>query len=136
MLARSFRFNEQPLVLDVAPNLARQAGGTSVTITGRGFENLEAGAATVLVAGVEATDVVVVDDVTITATVSAAPTAQPFAPVDVVVQNANGSDTLAGGLRLSKPGLLATDRWRGHWTFASIPPSATFTGCGSPDPGR
>lgn len=109
-LVDAFRFNEQPIVIDVVPRIGRRTGGTTVTITGRGFEVLEAGDATVTIAGVDATGVTVVDDDTLTATIGAAPTALPFAPQDVVVSNSNGSDTLEGAFKLSAQGLLSLER--------------------------
>jgi hypothetical protein len=109
-LVDAFRFNEQPIIIDVQPKYGRQAGGSEVTITGRGFESLEAGDATVTIAGVDATSVTVVDDETLTATLGAAPSVLPFTFQDVVVTNDNGSDILEGAFKLTRPGLLVTDR--------------------------
>lgn len=52
-----------PTVAGIAPNFGAAAGGTAVTISGNHFN----GATTVLIGGVPATSVVVVDDHTITA---------------------------------------------------------------------
>ena len=80
--------------------------GTSVTLTGTGFLNNAAGTNTVTVDGAAATNVVVVDDTTITCDTPAGPAGTA---VDVVVANANGSATLAGGFGYHlEPTLTAT----------------------------
>lgn len=96
-------------VLDVSPRYVRQLGGTTFTITGRRFEEQDAGETTVLIAGVEATSVDVVDDDTLMVTSPELPDAEPFAPLDVVVRNANG-DATAGVVRATAQGLMATER--------------------------
>lgn len=81
-----------PSVTNINPDTGPTAGGTNVTITGQYFEPV--GTTTVTFDGVSATNVVVVNDTTITATTPAhAP-----GPVDVIVTNPDGqNDTLAGG---------------------------------------
>jgi hypothetical protein len=106
-LPRSFRYNEAPIVISISPSRGHGGGGTPVTIVGRGFQKLEAGATTVEIDGVPATDVVVVDDTTITATTAAAPESPPFEFVDVTVSNVNGSSTLSDQFQVTQPGLIA-----------------------------
>jgi sugar lactone lactonase YvrE len=108
----AFRYNETPVVIAISPAFARAAGGDTVTITGRGFENLEAGDPTVTIGGVEVSSVTVVDDDTLTATVGDSSDADPFSPQDLVVTNANGAATLEDAIKLTAPGLLATERNR------------------------
>jgi len=79
-----------PAITTVSPNLDNVAGGTSVTITGSGFQP----SATVTFGGTAATNVVVVSDTTITATT---PAHSP-GTIDVVVTNLDGrSGTLTAG---------------------------------------
>ncbi|MBP9085998.1 MAG: IPT/TIG domain-containing protein [Kofleriaceae bacterium] len=114
-LEKGFRYNAQPLALTIEPLLGRSVGGTAIKITGRGFITDEAGTPTVEIAGVAATNVQVVDDTTIIAvTAPAAPNSPGFAPVVVQVKNANGNPTLDDQFRLSKPGLLATEKVGGE----------------------
>lgn len=105
----AFQYNLRPSVLSISPEIGRGAGGANVTITGRGFEDFDAGTPTITIAGAEATNVVVVDDQTITATTGAS-TAPAFVPQDVVISNLNGADTLPSAFRVSQPGLLAFER--------------------------
>ena len=108
----AFRYNEPPVVISSTPGFARAAGGDSVTITGRGFENLEPGEPTVTIGGVEVSSVTVVDDDTLTVTVGDSSDVDPFTPQDIVVVNANGEATLEAAIKLTAPGLLATERNR------------------------
>jgi phosphatidylserine/phosphatidylglycerophosphate/cardiolipin synthase-like enzyme len=79
-----------PTVTNVAPNGGSTAGGTSVTITGTGFQ----AGATVTFGGTAATNVVVSNSTTITATTPA----HAVGAVDVTVTNPdNQSGTLTGG---------------------------------------
>jgi hypothetical protein len=81
-----------PLVDAVRPNRARfDAGPTSVTVTGAYF--MSAGSPAVTVGGVAATNVVVVDDTTLTCTI---PQGDPGAK-DVDVTTANGTTTFVDG---------------------------------------
>lgn len=64
---RSGAIETVPRPESVSPNAGRTSGGTAITITGRNFANAPDGTVpTVLVGGVAATDVVVVDAQTIT----------------------------------------------------------------------
>ena len=90
-LAGAFQYTRPPLsVAMITPTAALVAGGSKIAISGAGFTN--ALALSVTVGGVAATNVTVVDAVTITATVP------PHAagPVDVVVNN--GTSVTAKGL--------------------------------------
>jgi phosphatidylinositol-3-phosphatase len=73
---------QPPTVTSVTPASGTTAGGTSITISGSGF----AAGATVAVGGTSATNVVVSNSTTITATTSA----HAAGSVDVVVTNSNG----------------------------------------------
>jgi len=98
------------VVLSVTPPLAKGSGGTMITITGRGFQDFEAGTATVTIAGGTATNVQVVDDRTITAMTGAVTAGtKPFTPVDLVLSNANGSSTIHN-FQVTSKGLLAIER--------------------------
>lgn len=110
--AKAFTYNLQPVITSVAPPLGKASGGTMVTITGRGFQANNAGSPKIGVAdGTPATNVTVVDDKTITAVIGAAgSSAKPFTPVDLTVSNNNGTGRLAGGFRVTAPGLLVIDR--------------------------
>lgn len=106
-----FRYNPQPRALAISPSFGRASGGTTVTITGRGFVENEGGVPTVTVAGAALANVQIVDDDTITGDLTAAPsTVRAFEPVDVVVSNTNGSDTLAGEMKLTRQGLIGLER--------------------------
>lgn len=128
-LPDAFRYNEKPIVLSISPELGRGAGGTNVTITGRGFDDLEAGTPTVTLAGAVATNVVVVDDQTITAT-TAASTADAFIKDDVVVDNANGVATLSNGFAVTQPGLIAVERCCSNRVFYVNPTTGDATEIG------
>jgi hypothetical protein len=107
----AFTYNLQPVVLAISPALGRGMGGTTVTITGRGFQSAEAGVPTIMIGGGMATDVQIVDDKTITAVTGAVPAGTPaFRPVDVMVTNANGSSTLPESFTITARGLLALQR--------------------------
>lgn len=81
--------DEAPDLVSVEPTSGAAAGGETLTLTGTGFE----GTTAVTVGGAAATDLVVVDDSTITVTTPATTAGAQ----DVVVTNPNGSDTLTGG---------------------------------------
>jgi|GEM_PF-1096396 len=93
-LPGAFTYHATPTVAGVVPASGAAVGGTSVTISGTGFLANGAGANVVTFGGAPATSVVVVDDGTITADT---PAGSAGAVVDVVVSNANGAGTLAGG---------------------------------------
>jgi hypothetical protein len=78
-----------PTVTGIVLTYGPTAGGTNVTITGNGFVN----GATVTIGGTPATNVIVVNDTTITATTPAGTAGAR----DVIVTTPNGSGTLPNG---------------------------------------
>lgn len=79
-----------PTVTGISPNVGSTSGGTPVTITGTGFQNV----ATATIGGVNATNVTTVNSTTITATTGA----HAAGTVNVVVQNPdNQTGTLTNG---------------------------------------
>ena len=83
-----------PTVVSVTPSSGTSLGGTSVTISGTGFQAGAPGPNTVTFGGVDATNVVLVDDTTLTCDAPAGP---PGASVDVQVTNLYGTGTLPAG---------------------------------------
>ena len=79
---------EEPVATEIIPNRGSTSGGTFVSITGLHFEDPTAGATRVTIGGLDATDVTVIDDQTITAVTAG--DALP-GPVNVVVRNDNGT---------------------------------------------
>jgi len=105
----AFTFNYKPVILSITPTIGKGAGGTMVTITGRGF--MTGDTPTVTLAGGTATNVTVVDDRTITATSGAVPmNTKAFTPLDVVVENANGAATLPSVFQVTRQGLIVLER--------------------------
>lgn len=119
----------------VAPTTAApEVGGGTIEIVGTGFEDDAAGAATVLVDGVAATDVVVVDDEHITARAPAG-----RGTVDVQVSNANGSASWANAFtydKAARSGLVQATLGSGRQHIrlqertGSLTPSQGFTATG------
>ena len=106
-----YMFGAPPVVSAISPNVGSVGGGTSVTITGTGFE----AGATVSIGGVAATAVSVIDGTTITASTGA----HAEGTVDVVVTNIDlQSGTLPGGFTHVSPKLTASG--------ASVPGSALY----------
>jgi hypothetical protein len=124
-LADAFRYNARPRIISIDPARGRGTGGNVVTITGRGFEDLEAGDATVTIDGVAATGVTIVDDHTITATTAANTESVPFSRLDVVVSNANGSNTLEEAYTITLPGIIILQR-QGTLIYYFHPPTNTL----------
>lgn len=107
----AFRYNPRPIILSVTPEVGRSAGGTQITITGRGFQQLEAGVPTIRIGGGVASDVQIVDDKTMTATTGAVNgEIKPFTKVDVEIQNANGTVVMPEAFTITARGLLALAR--------------------------
>lgn len=100
---QAFSYAAEPAVTAIDPELA--GVGSTVTIHGRGFQDDLAGAVTVTIDGAELSDIRVVSDSELTATLPAPP-GTAFEPVDVVVTTNNGSATLPQIFRYTKPGLL------------------------------
>jgi hypothetical protein len=105
VLADGFVYRSNVRVTSARPAIVRSAGGSPVTITGVGFTGAE-GTTVVTFGGRPASSVQVMNDTTIVAMAPARGDIAPFAPVDVVVENANGVDTLHGQFRFAEPGLL------------------------------
>lgn len=106
-----FRYHATPIVLAISPAVGRSAGGTAVTITGRGFQTDDSGVPTIELGGGTATNVQIVSDTQITATTGpAAPGTPAFDRRDVTFTNANGSHVLTAAFAVTAPGLLAIER--------------------------
>lgn len=114
----AFTYNLTPHVLSISPVYGKSTGGSTVTITGRGFQSLEAGAPKVTMAGGVATSAVVMDDKTIIVTTGpAASGTAAFTPTDVVVANANGTVTLKGAFQVTTPGFIALEQQGAFRTY-------------------
>jgi len=87
-----FRYFPPPSVYSITPNAGSPLGGTAVTVTGDGFKANSPGPNAVTFKGVPATDVVTVDDTTITCTT---PSRDGLATVSVM--NGNGTGMLVDG---------------------------------------
>lgn len=100
-LAGGFTFVAPPTASSVSPGSGPTAGGTSVTISGTGFQT----DATVSLGGTAATGVTVPNNATILATTPP----QVAGVVDIVVRNPDGqSSTLAGGFTYFQPPTINT----------------------------
>ena len=88
-----FAYDTTVTLTAVTPDTGFTAGGTCLTLTGSGFTNGAAGTNTVTVGGASATNVVAVDDTTLTCQ---APTGATGALRDVQVSNGNGTASLTG----------------------------------------
>jgi PKD repeat protein len=91
-----FAYRPRPRLLGIEPRSGPPEGGTRVTLSGSGFLEREAGAAQVFFGAAPASDVVVLDDATLTCT-SPAGLARSSAAVEV--RNANGATSVADGWR-------------------------------------
>jgi hypothetical protein len=91
-------------VQTVQPGTGPFIGGTPITLHGRNFKMGEVN--TVEVGGHPATDVVIVDETTLTATT---PAGTPGATVDVTVTNSLGQGRLAGGFTYLMPVMPRSD---------------------------
>ncbi len=88
-LADGFTYVAAPTLTAVSPDTGPVAGGTTVTLTGTGLT----GTTDVTFDGVPATDVVVVDDSTVTVTTPA----HAVGVVDVTLATPGGAATAPGG---------------------------------------
>jgi hypothetical protein len=104
-LVDGFLFYPRPTLTAVTPDTGSSAGGVAMTLTGSGFLDNFPGTNTVRVDGVAATNVVVVNDTTITC-VSPETGA---GPVNVSVQNANGTASLSGAYSTLLSALLGSN---------------------------
>jgi hypothetical protein len=109
--AGAFTYNPLPVTLAITPAGGPAAGGTTFTLTGRGFSDFDAGAVTVSIGGAQATGVQVMSDQMVVGTTAATPAGTPpFTPLDVEVSDANGSATLHAAFSTTKQGLLVISR--------------------------
>ncbi|MBI1948740.1 MAG: IPT/TIG domain-containing protein [Deltaproteobacteria bacterium] len=127
-----FAYFEPVVIAVVAPGSGDAAGGTAVTVTGRGFT----GATAIAFGGLAATDLVVVSDTELTATTPAG----AAGAVDVVVTRGTERGVLAAGFRydaaLSVLGVLPARGGVGGSTFVTVTgagfakgtPALTFDG--------
>ncbi len=105
--AGAIEYNPLPRAISASTGFVSSGGGTSFTIEGLGFEELDAGDNRVLIGGVEATSVEVDSDTQLTVEAAERPTDVPaFEALDLVVENANGRSVLPGAMKYSAPGLL------------------------------
>ncbi|MHB8877881.1 MAG: beta strand repeat-containing protein [Myxococcaceae bacterium] len=118
-LVGGFEYMPSPTVTAISPAAGREGGGTNVTLTGTRF----AAGAIVTIGGVAATNVVVVNATTITATTPAG----AVSAADVVVTNLDlQSGTLTGGFTyLAAPTVVSIAPTSG---FAVGGTSVTITG--------
>lgn len=132
--AGSFSYNVEPVIIGISPEIGKGVGGTAVTISGVGFQNNNAGMPTLMIAGSAATNISVVNDTTVTATTAqASADTKPFTPTDVVLTNANGTATLAGGFKVSTHGLIAVEACCGQRIFHIDLASGAVTKLGTSD---
>lgn len=94
-LVGSFTYDSAPTVTSIAPATGSPLGGTAVTVTGTDFT----ADAVVSIGGTNATSTTFVN----TTTLNAVTPAGTPGTADVVVTNANGSATLAGGFGYDSP---------------------------------
>ena len=127
-LNNGFRFNNAPDITSIDPTNGPAVGGTAVTIYGSDFTT--SADTDVDFGGAAASDVVVVDQSTITCTTPA----HAAGAVDVEVTNSNGSDTLPSAFTYhNAPSISGVDPDEGPvggGTFATITGS-DFTTVGS-----
>ncbi|MAB79441.1 MAG: hypothetical protein CMJ89_08815, partial [Planctomycetes bacterium] len=96
-LANAFTYDAPaPNLTFIVPEQGPSNGGTDVTLTGSGFQGVNAGATFVRFGAMEASNVQVIDDSTIQCN---APAGAPGALEDVTIVNNNGSAVLAGAFR-------------------------------------
>jgi IPT/TIG domain-containing protein/FG-GAP repeat protein/VCBS repeat protein len=108
VLANGYYFGRlPPAVLAVEPAGGPSSGANLVTVRGKGFQTLGAGANRVKFGDVLSGNVITVDDTTI---LCSAPAGTPGAVVDLAVNNTKGTGTLPAAYRYhAQPTLLAVD---------------------------
>jgi len=116
-LAPGFEYDFAPTVHSFLPTHASSLGGTEVRIEGGGFATAGAGLPAVRFGVTPATDVRVLDGLTILCTL---PAGAAGSTVDVSVSNANGSSSLAGFRYHVRPTLTSVDPARGSPSGGSL----------------
>ena len=91
--AGAFRYSTEPVASNVAPDLLRYDEGGTVTITGSGFVEENAGVVTVTIDGKKALDLEVLSDTQLR---FAAPPGKIFTRADIVIENRRGRASLRG----------------------------------------
>ena len=113
-LESGYRYFPPPTVTNVTPAVGTALGGTDVIVKGTGFEANSPGPAAVSIGGAACTDIVVVNDTTITCKT---PVGTP-GPANVQINNLNGSGQLPGGFEFHP-----------YPTVTSVsPPNASYEG--------
>ncbi len=112
--ADAIRYNPLPVITGVTPDHSNDEGGDTVTITGSGFEDLDAGDPTVTIGSTTLEGVEVVSDTEITADIPAMPDdAGPFVRLDVTVSNLNGDAVDHEAFRYTRQGLMVAGNTTG-----------------------
>jgi hypothetical protein len=101
-------YSNHPKIFSVGPVFGSVAGGTTVTITGVGFENFDPGDNTVSIGDTAAESVTVVSDTELSVTTGVS-SDTAFVAVDVTVANKNGSAVLPEVFKYTKQGFLLTN---------------------------
>jgi hypothetical protein len=113
--------SDDPVISAVDPSLGLPAGGTAVTISGERFTEVVAGETSVLFGGVAASNVVVVDDATITCD---SPAGSDNTTVDVAVSNPRGADVLEGAFSYidpsDDPSIVSIDPMEGDYQGGTL----------------
>ncbi len=114
-----FHYSSAPTITSVAPGrVLFSSTSTTVTLTGSGYQDENAGPVTVLLDGTPAVDVMVQSDTQLTFT---APPGAPLASPAIAVSDARGTGTLASAFRYvpsNNPGLVVfPDDGRTFFTF-------------------
>ena len=104
-LPAAFRYHAAPTLLAVTPDHGHAGGTTSVTLTGTGFQDDEAGFALVVAGGIAAGNVNVLNDTTLICEI---PPGQAGARIDLLLVTQNGNATLTQGFRYHTAPSLAT----------------------------
>lgn len=106
VLDKALTYNKRPTIVTSLPRVSALGGGGTLTITGTGFQVNNEGTPVVRIGEVQADDVQVIDDETITAILPGLPLSALAVPQALTVDTANGSLTLPEAIILLRPGLL------------------------------
>jgi hypothetical protein len=118
-------YNPLPTAVSSAPVVSRLSGGGTIEIKGSRFAVADAGTVTVTIGDTELTNVQVVDDETITATIHQGSMDLVAVAQDIVVTTANGSATLAGHHTFVSGGLFFSTT-RAEQSLGNISNDATI----------